>query len=413
MGRKTTLALLSGALLAAGCGGDDDSNGDAESAPLTSMEEIEVSDGPFETTEELAAAMDDVCTQANQVYATTPVPGFQLAGLAAEFETIAEQSAALNAKLAELTPPDEASADYEAYLAVLDERDENNAAIAEGAAAEDQQAVDAAFAEDDQLFEERAGLLEALGTEVCGLGPPVTAEPTGTGPAEDLEFPEPSNTIEEAAQEWLDADRSGDCEEALALGHSQGGYTPEICADDVPFYEAAELVGTEQYGPVGVATYDAGEDFFPFDNYFVVDAEADGALRNAGLLPNLEGGIKPAGEGNEADENAQAVVDAIRADDPDAFNELLLVDVAPDFPGFQVEGDSFDTFGTDEVYGPLLVADIRADEEASPEPLGINRSYASYLLNANENDYVLTLTLEPGSATDYAFSSYWGLFEAE
>ena len=106
-----------------------------------------------------------------------------------------------------------------------------------------------------------------------------------------------------------------------------------------------------------------------------------------------------------------AAVDAIRADDPDAFNATLSADQPEGGTSFLQKGSTIETLGTDPEYADRIVADIKADAEAEPVLLGVNQIEAYYLLDTEETDYILIARHDPGSETHYAFTAYWAISE--
>lgn len=378
--RKLTLAALLclalTATLAAGCGGGDD--------------------GPLEA-EELAQEADDVCTEANDRFAVGGVRGIGNEALADEFEFTSEVVADRQEQLEALEPADDAAKAYETFLAASEDILAGDRAIAKAAAEDDTKGVNDGFAKLDEASRTRERAAEELGMEVCGQIEEPRVEETGTGPADDLAYPEPENTVAEAAEAFLAAAESDDCKRINAEEHSDNGtLSPQICAAIADTVSGAEILLSEQYGPAGAAEIVTKEDQ-PITLYFAVDR--DGMLRHGGDVTHDSGGLRPANDDNDADAKAEAVVEAIRENDPEAFEEASGTDST-----FELKGDGL---AGSSPSGKALVADIRADDEAAPEPLGINQAFAFYLLEANGNHYVLGLTHNSGAGGDYGFNSYF------
>lgn len=406
---KTLPALLAICALApvAGCGGD--SSDDASSDSPASMDEITVESGSFETDEDFAAAADDVCTQANEVLALSPVLGQYFPGLEAEAKQDVEKIDGREAKLGELEAPDDQAADFKEYLAEGKTVSESYADVAAAAAKSDQAAIDEAFNSITQAQDKREKLGKAMGFEVCAQDVDPTAKETITGSAADAEFPAVDGTIDDTAQEFLDASAKGDCKAVNDLVNSQFGEVAEAdCAANKSFFSKAEIVGTAQYGPAGLVVYDA-DALGTIDSTFIRDE--DGRLKFTGNRFLDGGGLNTPADGYDAEEVAGKVVAAIRDDDPKAFNETISFDVPDPKGGFYVSDSSFDSFGSDEKYGPMIVKDIRADEDAEPELLGANTNSAYFLLEANGNFYELGIAHDPGTDTGYSFSQYYALPE--
>ncbi len=143
----------------------------------------------------------------------------------------------------------------------------------------------------------------------------------------------------------------------------------------------------------------------------MLDSEADGELKHTSGVYADDNGLDPPNEGIDADATAQAFLDSIRADDTDAFNDTITVETLPASEGgFLQDGGSIKQIGSDPDYGKAIVEDIRADESATAELLGVNQFQAEYLVDTDgANDYVLMLTHQPGSETAYRVSAYWAL----
>ena len=417
------LLVLTLGLGACGDGEGDESN--EEASTPTSMAEIELSStGPFDGEEEFAAAADDLCEQADAVFARSPVLANWPAGLVLELERLIADTRTLEEKYAELEPPESLAAAYEDYLAAGEER---LVALEKALKFAEDDDLDGAFSVFDgelaKIGEERDALAEELGFE-CVLQSELDlvdeddiAEPTDVA----AEAPQPSNTIEEAYDDYFAALESGDCKQIVEVIHTQTFFDPKACDPAVndPFLEdQTGLLATQQYGPVGVAVVGFGDDLVPTYNVFVLDPDQEDRLLYTSGFPVSGGGLAPPNEGIDADETVEAAVQAIRDNDPEALNETLSADVPPGedepTPNSFVKDGPFDVLAeSDPIYGERIVTDIRADEDAAPELLGVDQTSAYYLLDTDGSDYLLIADHQPGSDTDYQFSAYWGLTSVE
>lgn len=378
-----TLICVLAVLTVAACGGDDE--GSPPEGPLARPE--------------LAAAADVVCREADARFARSGPRGITNAGLAAEFENTSEIVAARQRGLEELEPAAAVEDPYRRFLeggaGVL----AADRAVAEAAAADDEAGVDAAFADLSRAADTRDRAAARLGMDVCGGLPEPKVEETGTGPPGDASFAEPSNTVDEALEDYLAAAKRRDCRGINEAEHSDNGRVgPKECASLADAYAGAKVLLTEQYGPAGAAELKAPGQ--PFTLYFVEDT--DGVLRRGGDIIVDDGGLRPANDGIDADDVAADTVEAIREEDTASFNETLSVDDQ----SFEVEDGGFDSIGNG-AGGADLVEAIRDDEGAAPEPLGVNQAYAFYLLDTEGKDFVLLLVHEPGSRTAYRFRGFF------
>jgi hypothetical protein len=375
------LAVLfsAGAILAA-CGGDGD---DAKV-----------------TADNLATVADEACAENNRAFDELGVRGLTNPGIAAEFEGTAQVRRQFVTSFEEIDVDESVPAEWDEYVELTADIAESDEAIAAAAEKNDDAAVADAFEAQSALYDKREELAGQLGFEVCGRTPEVTIEETGTGPAGDLAFTEPENTIEEAAGEYLEAGVKGDCEAFNAERHTDAGTVDEqACELTAESLKGGEVAGTEQYGPVGVAEI-VGADDVHYATYFVTDL--DGDLKYAGDVINDSGGLRPATDGNDADETADAAIDALRDGDAEAFNAAIS---DPANSIFRQEKDGFDRIGEDE-YGAPFVEDVRAGD-AAPEPLGINATYAFYLVPGSEHDWVISLVHTPGLGNEYRFTGFF------
>ncbi len=418
--RLTGLALIASAALAAGCGSDDDTDSTAETAaaPAT-IAEIEVDTGPFESEAEFTDAVDSYCDTAGEIFSRAPVYGISAEGLAAEFELLVELENQEQAKLASIEAPEEAADAWAAYQdasAKLIAEHEKVLGAAESGDADGANEILFGAATDalDALTEAN----DAAGLECIDPGAPVSEEEPAAATDAAADAQQPSNTIEEASDAYLAALQSGDCDEIAAESHSQAGLDASGFADpktgDCSFQEKtfaeASIAGTAQFGPVGIAIITTEPGVHAYEQW-VLDSEADGELKHTSGIYADDNGLDAPNEGIDADATAQAFLDSVRADDPAAFNDTITVEALPASEGgFVQDGDSIERIGSDPDYGEAIVEDVRADESATAELLGVNQLQAEYLVDTDgANDYILMLTHQPGSETAYRVSAYWAL----
>lgn len=366
--------------LFAGCGGGDD-------GPLDSAALVEQA--------------DSICDDANTAFNRGGNRGLTNASIVAEMEYTNQVVGNRQAEFEALEVSEDLQADWGAFVKASGEQEAANAEVIAAARKDDTEGVGAAFAKSDKVGAERTKAAEKLGFKVCGQVPVYETEPTGTGPAADLLYAKPKNTIEEAADAYIKAVGSGDCAAQTTVEHSDNGeVSRDVCAAVTRSFKGAGVIGTEQYGPAGVAEIKSRSGGV-FTLQFVQDT--DGLLKHGGDLINDGVGMRPANEDNDADATAAAVVDGLRSGSADQFNATL-------YDGgqsaFFVKENGFKTIGTGPT-GSQLVADVRAGGSAMAEPLGINQAYAFYLLDANGRSYVLSLAHYPGDGSKYLFASYF------
>jgi len=351
------------------------------------------------TADNLASAMDEVCTDAEASFEAMGTRGLSNPQLALEFEGTAEVRQSVIDGFNELNLNDEAKQQIQSYIDASEEVVAQDRAIAKAAAADDNKALNQAFAAQKKAFDARDQAAKELGTEVCGKPVKTEVEPSGTAPPEDLAYSEPKNTVEEAANSYLKAFRSGDCAAINANRHSDaGGLDEAACGQATATLAKGKVTGTESYGPVGQAEIVSAGTNFP--TFFVEDM--DGVLRYAGDAVNDNGGLRPAPEGNDSQETVNAAFAAIRASDGAAFNDTL-----PDeSSGFRLKDDgSFDSF-SDGKYNKSFIKDVR-DTDGDPVQLGLNSSFGFYYYGGSSNDWVVTTIHIPGIGGHYGFSGYW------
>ena len=221
--------------------------------------------------------------------------------------------------------------------------------------------------------------------------------------------PQPSNTIDEAAQTYIDALKSGDCQAIADANHSQNYAEPaEDCSETAELEKDTEVLATVQFGPVGAAVVGTSDSTGYLQ--FMLDP-VTGDLAYTSTIYASDNGLEPPNEGIDADETVAAAVDAIRADDPDALNATLSDDQPEGGTSFLQKGSTIETLGTDPEFADRIVADIKADAEAEPVLLGVDQVEAYYLLDTEATDYVLIARHDAGSETHYAFTAYWAISE--
>src|SRR5205085_7339140 len=141
---------------------------------------------------------DDVCTQANEVLALSPVLGQYFPGIEAESKQDVEKIDGREAKLAELQAPDDVADQYKEYLAEGKKVSSGYADAAKAAGKSDQAGVDGAFNAITDAQTKREKLGEAMGFQVCSQDVAATAGETITGPAVDDEYPAVDGTLDES-----------------------------------------------------------------------------------------------------------------------------------------------------------------------------------------------------------------------
>lgn len=385
--RRTLIAAWAVAALAAvaiGCGGDDD----GDEGPLSKAE--------------LASEADAICTEASEQLALAPVQG-PPSSRALEFAYSLPIADERNKALAALEPQPALKKDWQRFV---DVNKKVTGALREALPAarkDDQETVDAILAKQGEAVDEREKLAKEFELEVCAQDPEPQIEQTGTGPPEDLEFPEPTNTLEQITDQFLSAANSGDCEAINEAVHSDNGtLPPPICKQIADSVKGAKVLGSEQYGPAGYVEFESADGRLVGEQFV---RDIDGKLREGGAVFLEYSGLRPASEENDADETAQKLVTAIRENDPKAFADATSVVTEG---GLAPKG-KFTSFGGETGSGTSdeLVADVRADPSAEPVQLGINQGGAFYLLQADGSNWVLTFIHEPGSETAYRFTGWF------
>ncbi len=357
------------------------------------------SDDSQVTSANLASAMDEICSNSQADFDAMGTRGLTNPQLVLEFEGVAKVRQNVVDELAELNLDDEAQREIEPYLAASEEIIAGDEAIAKAAAEDDTEAVNKAFEGQNNAFDARDKAAKEIGTKVCGQSVSTEVEPTGTEPPASLNFAEPKNSTEAAANGYLKAVRSGDCGSMNSNRHTDAGELDEkACAQASETLKDGAVTGTESYGPVGQAEIVAAGVNYP--TFFVEDL--DGVLRYGGDVINDNGGLRPAPDGNDSQESVNSTFAAIRDSDGAAFNAAL-PDESSDF-WLKEEGE-FDTFSDGEYNAPF-VSDVR-DGEDDPVQLGINSTFGFYYYEGSENDWVITTVHIPGIGGHYRFSGYW------
>lgn len=401
------LALL--ALVLAGCGGDDsgDSTTASDEAPAT-LEEIEVDTGPFDSDEEFVAAIDAACNDYGAFYERAPVYGVEAKGLEAEFGRRVPINEAYQTSMESIEPTETLADEYQDYLDAGRQLNENEREVLAAAEKGDVEEANRILGEDNmEAVEKYDAATEALGA--CDSTQPPDPENVAEAADAAADAPQPANTIDEAAEDYLAAFQSGDCKRIQEAQHSQMyAELLDDCSDLTASYEGNEVLATAQYGPVGAAMVGTEES----SGYasFVLDPVTD-ELEYAGTIYTEPNGLEPPNEGIDAEDTVNTVLEAIRSDDVDALNETLPIDVIEGEGSFHQTGESITELGNDPEYAKRIVEDIKSDTEAQPELLGVNQVDAYYLLDTESTDYILVARHEPGSETDYAFAAYWAISE--
>ncbi len=362
-------------------------------------------DGPLDRAD-LVSAADAICTDTNLRFDETGIRGVTNEGVLAEMTATSEIAGDTLEQLEALEVSEEAQSDWDAYLEQYRKTVATDESIVADAKNDDTEAVDAGFTKLSEDYTVRQKAAATVGLKVCSQDPDLKIEETGTGPADDVVYAEPGNTVEEAAKAWVSAIRSGDCAKANDARHTDAGELDAAgCKAAGAALAGAEIVASEQYGPVGMAEIVAADVHYP--TMFVEDL--DGELRYGIDVVNDNGGLRPAPDGNDADETADAWLAAVREGDAEAFNATIF---EPEREGsFKATEDDFKAIGQGE-FGEGLVTAVRGSD-AEVQPLGINANWAFYLVEGEEYDYVLNFVHSPGAGVEYRFSGYWPIPKAE
>ncbi|MFN8111833.1 MAG: hypothetical protein U0R51_01405 [Solirubrobacterales bacterium] len=406
--RLPAALAVTAVMLIAGCGGGGDASTEEASVPTT-PEEVTVQTGPFDTDEEFQAAASEVCDGYHLVYGAAPVYGVYAPGLVQEYERRVPINEAFQADLESLEPTDGVS---DAWNRLVADGAKINAGDEKILAAAKTGDIDKAYEQINDpdlldVYDDYNAAAEEAGA--CEPTPGFESQPIAEAAAGAADAPQPSNDVEAAANDWLEALQSGDCERIADANHTQNYAEPaEDCSDLKESEKKSEVLATAQYGPVGAAFI--GTDESNAYVTFVLDPKT-GELETTSTIYESDTGLMPAPEGIDADENVADAVAAIRDNDPKAFNATLSADQAEE--GSFVRDGPFDTISTDPLYGKRFVSDIRDSPDAEPVLLGADNTQAYYTLATEGGDYMLIARHDPGSETDYKFTAYWGLEDVE
>lgn len=241
---------------------------------------------------------------------------------------------------------------------------------------------------------------DKLGLKVCTHTPEPTVEKTEMENPASFDLPEPTNTVEEAAAEFIKAVESKDCSKMNGLANSDN---TELAAENCDYlfnaYSGTEVVGTQSFGPVAVAEFSSATEAKNGTMKFIIDT--DGALRFAGESVILGGGINPPSEGFDSQETMDAALTAIRDQDGQAFLDIQ----GPDSSVTEVD-DPFVAVGSGK--GAEIVAtDIRDNPDVEAVMIGANQVDGFYIFDTDGNDYLFENAHNPGSETSYGNFGYW------
>jgi len=357
---------------------------------------------PEVTPENLASAMDEVCQNNDAAFTNLGTRGLTNAAIALELTGFAEARQLTVDELDGLNTNDEARTELDKYLVASEGIITADQAIVKAAESGEDEAVNKAFDEQGKAFDARDKVANELGLEFCGQVREIELEKTGTAPPEDLNYAEPTDTIEQAADAYLASVQAGNCNK---LRHTDAGeMKPADCNAAKASFKGAKIVETEQYGPVGVAEF-VTADGTHIPTVFINDV--DDEFRFASDAVHDFGGLRTAPEDNDADQTVDELFKAIQDDDVEAFNAVL-----PDSDGgFYIEGsDTVDDFSDGE-YSDAFLKDVRSGD-SEPVQLGINAAFAFYFLEGSENDWVIQLIHAPGGGSHYAFQGYYPIPKA-
>jgi hypothetical protein len=218
--------------------------------------------------------------------------------------------------------------------------------------------------------------------------------------AADFDLPVPRNTVDEAAEAFLAAVKSGDCARVNAQVNSD---STELDQGNCEFlfsqYAGTSLAGTESYGPVALAEFYNPSDGRNGTVRFIIDT--DRRLRYAGEGSVVGGGLRPPSEGFDSQARMDDALAAIRDEDGEAFLEVQGPDsVLTEAP------DPFVGVGAGPG-GELVARDIRENPDAAALMLTANQLNGFFIFDAGERSYLLENTHLPGSETGYGNFGYW------
>ena len=341
------LAMLASAIIAAGCGSSTESGSTDSDLVPKAIADVDVQTGPFDSDDAFVTAVSDYCKAADGVFARYPVYGVSANGLAAEFTTRVglETDDVANTKSIE-APADLADkwAEFNAANQALLDAD---TAILEAAKAGDEKKAEAlVYGDATSATDDLSKLSGELGVDCFQEDVPLSDADPGAATDAAADAPQPSNSIDDAADEYLAAAKSGDCKQIVTAPHTQNYPTVDAIADpstgDCSTYasnsKSTEVAGTAQFGPVGMAAYKYAPGQYSYEE-FVLDPDKGDRLEHTATIYADQVGLDPAPDGNDADQQVQAFVDAIRANDPKALNATATVESpSPGESGFPQDG---------------------------------------------------------------------------
>jgi len=380
------------------CGGDSDDGGTLPTAVTAPA--IEVPEQPGGTLDEaaLVEAADINCGFANDQLGRLGPAGKTLEGIKAQWtgsvpvlEEVQDLQTGLDAGNSKA---------WDQYLkanqATID-------AYAEIAATPDEAALTAGFEAQQKALAATYPPADALGLEVCTYVPEATVTGTEMNDPVDFDLAEPSNTVEQAAETFIGAVDSGSCPRINAQRNSDvSDLQPGTCKYLVDTYANLEVVGTESYGPVAMATFAGkGDDSRSGTVQFVIDQDLELKYVNESVIPG--GAIHPPSEGFDAQETMDSMLESIRDQDGEAFLDLQ----GPDGAITEVS-DPFDRINSEEG-GRIVAEDIRENPDVEAVMIGANQAVAYFIFDTGERDYLLENNHVPGSETAYRNFGYWAL----
>ncbi len=369
------VAVLAGAIIGVGCGGDDteSTTSSAATAPET-IADIEIDAGPFETDEDFVAAVNDYCETASGVFDRYPMYGVGAEGLADEFETTVRLDQEDLAKSKSFEAPDDLADDWDSYLEANSKLASTHQDVLAAAKKGDLEGANGVlFGPGTEAVDAATKASEDLGIECFQDDAELSQADPAAATDAAADAPQPSNTIEEAGDEWLAALQSGDCKEIVDATHAQNYPTEETVADPATGdckgaktnSAETEIAGSAQFGPVGMVAYKYAPGQYSYDE-FIADRDNDDQFKHTTTIYAGPNGLDPAPDGNNADAKIEAFVDAIRENDADALNESLTVETLPPGEGGFAQTGPFKSIGSDPEYAKKVVSDIRADPDAEP-----------------------------------------------
>jgi len=349
--------------------------------------------------QEFAQQADKACRQAADDFNALGPNANAPAAAAAQSRQITAVVDREIARFKEIEAPKDLESDWKRYIGLVEQLNAANRRRGQAVARNDRRALAKVERDAGRIQQQRLPLVQKLGLKVCGNPRPIPiSKPQAPAPPRGVDFPQPSEPIVAAVTRLQQAAASGRCERLRSLQHSDDQPIPTAVCRQILLgpLRNARPVGTAEYGTAAVADLDNGQ--LQTTALFVLDEGGRWGLST--LLGNEGGSIKKPRDEDRADANIEALVGAIRDDDAKAFNALLSEESTADFrekgPGVKLANTSRS--------GPRLVEDLRADETARPERLGINQAFAFYALEADGSYYTLIEQLGP---TGYKFSGFY------